>query len=169
LHLLGCLPAALLAAAEASLAERTAHRPRMLEMVWPGPEAVSSRARDTRVVVSELFSSASKSVLVAGFRFDHSDRILAPLHTAMRDRGVRATFFIDAPQAVAVQQLREWFLREHWPFGEPSPEIYVDVRAGTGAFASLHAKCVVIDGRFTLITSATSQAEAKSATLNSEY
>ena len=144
----------LLAAVHAALAERASSRPPRLELVWTGPEATTSRARDTRVVVSELFAGAKASVLVAGFRFDHSDRILQPLHAAMRDRGVLAEFFIDAPTGLARAEVAAWFARKHWTFGEPNPAVYVDARAVFGPAASLHAKCVVVDARWTLITSA---------------
>lgn len=47
------------------------------------------------------------------------------------------------------------FLATNWPFGEPRPTVYYDPRTATpGVYASLHAKCVVIDRRFALITSA---------------
>jgi phosphatidylserine/phosphatidylglycerophosphate/cardiolipin synthase-like enzyme len=152
---LAVLPAPqLLAAVLAAIAERAASRPPRLELVWTGPEATTSRARDTRVVVSDLFAGAEASVLVAGFRFDHSDRILLPLHTAMRDRGVQAAFFIDTPAGLARAEVATWFAREHWTFGEPSPVLYVDARGGSGLAASLHAKCVVVDARWTLVTSA---------------
>ncbi len=47
------------------------------------------------------------------------------------------------------------FLADNWPFGEPCPALYYDPRtASPGTFATLHAKCVVVDERLALVTSA---------------
>ena len=47
------------------------------------------------------------------------------------------------------------FLRMMWPFGEPRPAVYFDPRtAERYSGVSMHAKCVVIDHEYTLITSA---------------
>lgn len=47
------------------------------------------------------------------------------------------------------------FLDAQWTFGDPKPAIYYDPRtAETKTYASLHAKCLVVDNRYTLITSA---------------
>ncbi|MBN1654429.1 MAG: DISARM system phospholipase D-like protein DrmC [Deltaproteobacteria bacterium] len=48
-----------------------------------------------------------------------------------------------------------WFLDAQWPFGEPKPNIYYDPRtADEQNIASLHAKCLVVDNQYALITSA---------------
>lgn len=146
-----------------ALAERD-RRPRTtLELVWSGPEARVSGARDTAVVVRQLFERAQREVLVAGYAFDHAGDILQPLHDAMAQRGVSASLFvnlegrastpIDVERAAA--SAAERFLDENWPFGEPTPELYYDPRTVTyGAGASLHAKCIVVDGRLSLVGSA---------------
>jgi hypothetical protein len=147
---------------EATIAERELRPGPRLELVWTGPEAPVSTARDTAVVVRQLFAEARRAVLVAGFSFDHGEDILRPLHAAMRDRGVEATLFLDLPcaapgadpGAVAAAAI-DAFLARNWPFGDPRPLIYYDPRTvAPGARASLHAKCVVVDGQRTLITSA---------------
>lgn len=135
----GCL-----AAVAAVIAERrrTAASP---ELVWTGPESRRSGARDTAVVLADLFGRATARVLLAGFVFDHAAAVLEPLHAAMA-RGVACRVFADAAAASA-------FTRDHWPFGPPFPEVYGFLPA-PGTFASLHAKCVVVDGRWVLVTSA---------------
>lgn len=141
-------PAALLsAAAEAALAERKRIEPEV-ELIWTGPEAAASAARDTAVVVRSLLASAAQSVLIAGFRFDHANSILQPLHEAVEARGVNALFFVDVPDAMDIDEV----IRDCWPFAGRTPRFYRDARRSRGA--SLHAKCVVVDHERTLVTSA---------------
>ncbi len=96
-------------------AERTA-KANQASLVWTGPELRSSEARDTAVVLADLFRRAESRVLMAGFAFDHANDLLNPLHGAMR-RGVQSRIFADASTASA-------FLKEHWPFGPPFPSVF---------------------------------------------
>ncbi len=154
--------AAAVAILDAVLAERRS-QPRAPEVVWSGPEAGASVARDTAVVLRELFESAQRSALVAGYRFDHADELLAPLADAMATRGVRATFFVDIeqirpgddPDAYA-RARAEAFFRDTWTFPHTRPRVFVDARSLIPGppYSSLHAKCVVIDGRRSLVSSA---------------
>ena len=150
-----------LPALEAVIAERQRPKPR-LELVWTGPEAGLRPARDTAVVVRELFGRAEQRVLVGGFTFDHGREILEPLHRVMADRGVEATFFLNirrAPHgrdpAHHAASAIDHFYGENWPFGNPRPTVYYDPRTvEPGSVSSLHAKCVVVDSRWSLISSA---------------
>lgn len=122
-----------------------ARTPRAPQLVWTGPDGRASAARDTAVVLATLFQQARERVLVVGFTFDHADQVLRPLWDAIR-RGVTARVFADSGAA-------ELFSTRNWPFGPPFPEVFA-FEATAGVFASMHAKCVVVDGRHTLITSA---------------
>jgi hypothetical protein len=148
---------------EVVLTERERPVPR-LELVWTGPEAPTSSARDTWIVVRQLFESARKSVIVGGFSFDHGAEIFHPLHAAMRDDGVRTSIFLDLDQgkittevgpAYATSRIDRFF-RENWPFGDPRPSVFYDPRTAVPGppWVSLHAKCVVVDDARALITSA---------------
>lgn len=136
--------AALITVVAAVLAERAA-APRPAELVWTGPDQRASSARDTAVVLTELFERARNQVLLAGFAFDHADQVLRPLWEA-RMRGVEVRLFVDATAAAAFQT-------SAWPFGPPLPEVFV-FQPPAGVFASLHAKCVVVDQRWCFVTSA---------------
>lgn len=125
------------------LAERGRAKAVPPELVWTGPEARVSRARDTEVVLAELLGSARRSVLIAGFSFDHGARLLAPLHHVMREHGVRCALFAEDVAN---------FVSENWPFGEPFPTLYRDAR--DERYTSMHAKCVVVDDARVLVTSA---------------
>jgi phosphatidylserine/phosphatidylglycerophosphate/cardiolipin synthase-like enzyme len=126
------------------LAERLA-APKPAELVWTGPDQRASAARDTAVVLADLFERSREQVLLAGFAFDHADEVLRPLWEA-RKRGVEVRLFVDEKAADA-------FENTSWPFGPPLPELFV-FRPPPGVYASLHAKCVVVDQRWCFVTSA---------------
>ena len=100
---------------------------------------------------------------MAGYAFDHGPEILKPLHEGMRDRGVKASMFLDIPRisepGVDVEtQVSRWvldFVQANWPFGEPRPDMYYDPRTvAYGSTASIHAKCIVVDECRAFVTSA---------------
>jgi phosphatidylserine/phosphatidylglycerophosphate/cardiolipin synthase-like enzyme len=135
-------------------------------------------------LVKDEAAEAREHVLVAGYSFDHRGELFAALHAAMRAHGTTADFFVDIHQLIerlhsaAKAAKLDWgmlaapleatrspvgrgqaavtlFLKLMWPFGEPSPRVYFDPRiAATTSYVSLHAKCVVVDHRLALITSA---------------
>ncbi|HJK98933.1 MAG TPA: hypothetical protein RMF84_17055, partial [Polyangiaceae bacterium LLY-WYZ-14_1] len=143
------------------LAQREAHRIRDLEVVWTGPETTQALARDTASVVRELFRTARETVLIAGYSFDHGKELLRPLCEAIRDRGVRASIFLNTPAeettdpaaeraaAAAVQR----FVDDNWPDPRYLPALFYDPRTARKGppWVSLHAKCLIVDRRRTLI------------------
>lgn len=107
---------------------------------------------------------------MGGYSFDHGEDILAPLHAVMQERGVQTDLFLNIEASKTRESdLRAYctlvvdrFLASNWPFGDPKPVIYFDPRtASTAVYSSLHAKCVIVDGRFSLITSANFTARAQ--------
>jgi phosphatidylserine/phosphatidylglycerophosphate/cardiolipin synthase-like enzyme len=145
----------------AVIAERRARKGPGLEIVWTGPEASLSSARDTAVVVRQLFEGAKESILIAGYSFYGGKEILAPLPGALR-RGVKVELYLHideapggTPEEEAVRRAVESFLSRNWEEGAPRPAFYYDPRTvAPGSRVSLHAKCVVVDEQKTLITSA---------------
>lgn len=147
---------------DAVLAER-ANRKHAPTLVWTGPEASSAMARDTAIVLRELFEDARESVILAGYAFRDTQKVLGPLYETMRARpSLDVRFFVDVPrkespedtQAYVLQYLGD-FMATHWPFGEPKPRIYYDKRVlDRSLYCSLHAKCVVVDGARAFISSA---------------
>jgi phosphatidylserine/phosphatidylglycerophosphate/cardiolipin synthase-like enzyme len=144
------------------IAERAhATRP-SLDLVWTGPEATASTARDTWVVMRELFTRARERVLIAGFTFDSGAELFEPLHRNMAEHGVKTRMFLDVPRAphsIAPEEharsVVHKTLQANWPWPDVFPEFYYDPRTVTPtSVASLHAKCVVVDERLTLIGSA---------------
>lgn len=172
------------ALAEVVLAEREARRAPKLSLVWTGDDPGISLARRTKVLLPELFASAREHVLVAGYSIDRGAEVFAALYKTMLENNVTATFFVDVDQLAnrlmqhtrsnglswsivgaqvegakdAMERGRtvvELFLRQMWPWERPRPIIYFDPRTADRTYAmSLHAKCVVIDHSYSLITSA---------------
>jgi hypothetical protein len=154
---------AVVAVLGAALAERAAAQGATVSLVWTGPEGKSGWAQPTGAVVRELFGRAQRSVLVAGYSFDHGAEILEPLHAAMRARGVVVSLFLHLERAPRrTEDLAAWargqiatFLARNWPFGPPLPELFYDPRTVVPtSLESLHAKCIVVDERVSLLGSA---------------
>lgn len=156
--------AACLCILEAVLAERASLDRPDPELVWTGPEGEHAAARDTRVVLRELFEGAHERVVLAGYSFWNAEDVLAPLHARMRDANVHATFFVqvDQPQS-AVEDPDAFgraallaFRERSWPFGAPYPDLYCDRRSLRPGppWSSLHAKCVTVDGLRSFVSSA---------------
>lgn len=177
-------PAGIRALVDVALAERENRKTPKLTLVWTGDDPGVGHSRHTRIFLPELFTRAREHVLVAGYAMDHGGEVFATLYRAMVQQGVTATFFVDVGQLAerlrqtAKQSRQNWselsakmqaasgnvergraivelFYRMMWPFGDPKPVVYFDPRtADEHSAVSLHAKCVVIDHEYTLITSA---------------
>ena len=154
---------AMLAVLTAVVAERE-HRPvPRLDLVWTGDEASNSEALDTELVVQRLFAEARETVLVSSYGFRKSRKLFEPLCEAIRSRGVTATLFFGfqgarKPTSKAevdafVEASVEGFFEENWDALTPRPIVYYD-RGTALEWRHLHAKCVVVDRRKSLITSA---------------
>ena len=159
-----CTPEAARNLLEAAIAERIYRPPPRLELVWTGPEAHGSTARDTGIVVQHLFQRANKSVIIGGFRFDHGAHLFRPLHEAMLRTGLEVAMFVDIEgHTDTASEARPYaeraigaLLRDNWPFGPPFPAVYYDPRSAIAGppWVSLHAKCIVVDDCIVFVTSA---------------
>lgn len=157
---------ACLAILKSVLEERMGNRYPTPELVWTGPEGPSAQARDTAIVLRELFESARKRVILAGYSFLNAKSVLEPLHRVMVEHSVDVHFFVNVEQPEAPPNDEEAYGREqlaaflnaNWPFGAPTPRLYCDRRAlrcgKGGEFCSLHAKCVVVDSQRAFVSSA---------------
>ncbi|HJK92726.1 MAG TPA: DISARM system phospholipase D-like protein DrmC [Polyangiaceae bacterium LLY-WYZ-15_(1-7)] len=155
---------ACLAIVDVALVERAKHSRPSPELVWTGPEGHGATARDTAIVLRGLFESARDHVILGGYSFTHARSVLAPLHATMKERGVRATFFVDIkqpriatdPPERHAEEALSAFLEANWPFGPPYPALYYDKRAivPPRPYSILHAKCVVVDAERAFISSA---------------
>ncbi len=135
-----------------------------IEFVWTGLEADHAHARDTAVVVSELFAQAERSVIVSSYVVYQGASVFESLARRMDERPellVRLFLHIGRKERDARHEselLREFaagFGRQ-WPWAR-KPEVYYDPRTVALAAeerAAWHAKCVVTDDERAFVSSA---------------
>jgi phosphatidylserine/phosphatidylglycerophosphate/cardiolipin synthase-like enzyme len=136
-----------------------------IELVWTGPEVGPVASRDTAVVVRELFNRAKHSVLVAGFAVYKGRKVFDRLAANMaHNPDLKARMFLNVTrshddtrtEAEIVEEFRHRFIANHWT-DVRIPDLYYDPRAlsvEATPKAVLHAKCIVIDERWSFVTSA---------------
>lgn len=152
---------------ESVLAERTARPRPELELVWTGREGGATQSRDTSQVLPQLFSRAQRRVIVAGFAFYEASNIFEPLHARARDAGVEVEFFIHVDGTGRNARMSPaHFFACSWPWRDVAPRLYYDARADAAdASSTMHAKCIVVDDREVLITSANFTGRAQHANI----
>ncbi len=139
-----------------------------VQLVWTPAELDTVDARDTSVVVQEMFRWARQSVLICTFALDEKAKAIALFgELAARmdaEPGLSVRVFANVHRPYQDTQPAEVLVRgfakrvrEHvWP-GRRLPAVYYDPRSvelDPHQRAVLHAKAVVIDRRWTLLTSA---------------
>lgn len=137
----------------------------LIDLVWTGPEAPGAPSRDTSVVVSELFSNAQHSVLVAGYAVYQGRVVFRALAKRMEKvPGLTVKMFLDVRRqhgdttadSDILRAFAHRFKTKEWP-GERRPQVYYDPRAlemDALKKSSLHAKCVVVDRTTAFVSSA---------------
>jgi phosphatidylserine/phosphatidylglycerophosphate/cardiolipin synthase-like enzyme len=136
----------------------------LFELVLSGPDVYSVPTEDTVAVFQTLVQEAEEEVLLVGYTVYDGKELFRPLVKRLQGTsGLKVVFCLDiarrpgdtSPDAEIVRRFAKEFRKRHWPWPE-LPELYYDPRAllhGEGR-ASLHAKCVVVDRKAALITSA---------------
>ena len=139
-----------------------------VQLVWSPPELDAIDARDTAVVVRELFRQARSSVLISTFALDEKKKAEALFGelAARMDENPRLTVRVfanihrkhldETPSFLLIRDFAARIRDQIWP-GKRLPEMFYDPRSleMEGAKrAVLHAKAVVVDGRWVLLTSA---------------
>jgi phosphatidylserine/phosphatidylglycerophosphate/cardiolipin synthase-like enzyme len=144
--------------------ERAAGDSHRIDQVWSGPEGTAAQTRDTAVVVRELFENARERVLVSSYVLYQTRQLFEPLaRAAARYPELAVRLFVTVRREWKdgtdserlVRAFVEQFKRD-WP-GPRLPELFHDPRGlslGSESKAVLHAKCVVVDGRRSFVTSA---------------
>jgi phosphatidylserine/phosphatidylglycerophosphate/cardiolipin synthase-like enzyme len=154
-----------LLAEERAAAQRTSDR---VQLVCSPPDLDQVDARDTAVVVRDLLRDAKSSVLIVSFALDHGDKARAlfgelasrmdadPTLTVQLFANIHRVKGDERADAALVSEFKIRFKTQVWP-GARMPELFYDPRSlvqGGPTRAVLHAKCIVADKRWTLVTSA---------------
>lgn len=139
-----------------------------IDLVWSPPDLDAIDARDTSVVVQELFRRATSSVLISTFALDEKKKAealfgeLAARMDAEPELVVRVFANIhrkhqdETPSIALVREFTKRVREQVWP-GQRLPEVFYDPRSletEGHKRAVLHAKALVVDRRWTLLTSA---------------
>jgi phosphatidylserine/phosphatidylglycerophosphate/cardiolipin synthase-like enzyme len=137
----------------------------LCSLVISGPDVPGVPMADTGAVMQTLVAEARKTILLVGYAIHNGKRLFEPLAKRMADDpALQVTLCIDIgrghhdtslPEDV-VRRFADEFRTEQWPWPN-LPSVYYDPRAlAMPGYerASLHAKCVIVDRRAALITSA---------------
>jgi phosphatidylserine/phosphatidylglycerophosphate/cardiolipin synthase-like enzyme len=139
----------------------------LVDLVTSGPDAPEVVNRDTGVVVREMFSQATRSVLVAGYAVHQGRRVFQALADRMeQNQNLKVRLFLDIQRqqgdtsiaSELVLRFANKFREKQWPEDKPLPEVYYDPRSVAQnegpTKACLHAKVVVVDDARVFISSA---------------
>lgn len=124
-------------------------RPKLLdaELVATLPPETPGIARPTERVVQEMIDGAATEIILLGYEL--TDRNLIGLLAAAVGRGAGVIMICDRGRGAAQRVLGSW------PSHTPPPRIFHDRERAEGApYASMHAKCLLVDGKDLLVTSA---------------
>lgn len=137
-----------------------------IQLVMSGPQLVGSERRDTGVVVRDLFRNAQESVLIAGYAIYQGRRLFGELAKRMDELPkLDVQMFLDisrkpgdsSTSGEIVRRFADRFQCEEWPHNSRIPQVFYDSRGldlDWTERASMHAKCVVVDGRRVFVSSA---------------
>ncbi|MBS1805498.1 MAG: phospholipase [Acidobacteria bacterium] len=137
-----------------------------IQLVMSGPQLAGSERRDTAVVVSDLFRNAQENVLIAGYAIYQGRRLFDELARRMDELPkLDVRMFLDISRKPGdtsmsgeiVRRFTERFQYEEWPHNSRTPQVFYDSRGldlDWTERASMHAKCIVVDGHRVFISSA---------------
>lgn len=123
--------------------------PRLLEaeLVATLPPETPGIARPTERVIREMMERAAKEIILLGYEL--TDRDMMRLLVDAASRGADVIMICDRGRGSAQQVL------DRWPSGTRRPRLFHDRQRTDGAsYASMHAKCLLVDGSDLLVTSA---------------
>ena len=124
-------------------------RPKLLdaEFVATLPLETPGIARPTETVMREMIARASREVILLGYEF--TDLELVEALANCTSTGADVIMICDRAKGSARRII------EAWPPSVRAPKIFHDRERADGApYASMHAKCLLVDGNDLLVTSA---------------
>jgi len=137
----------------------------LFDLVLSGPDVPGVPTRDTAAVMHALIEQAHEEVILVGYAVYNGRKLFERLAERSRENPELDLWFclnIQRPwkdtslSSEIVRRFAMAFAKKDWPW-RPLPKVYYDPRslAPSGATqSSLHAKCLVVDRKVALITSA---------------
>jgi len=137
----------------------------LFDLVLSGPDVPGIPTADTAAVMHTLLEQAESEVLLVCYSIHNGKRLFERLAARMATLpSLRVVFYLDISRkytdtsltAEIVRRFAKEFREKHWPWPQ-LPALYYDPRSlseSTEKRSSLHAKCVVVDRRVALVTSA---------------
>ncbi|MHB8512198.1 MAG: phospholipase D-like domain-containing protein [Actinomycetota bacterium] len=117
------------------------------EFVATLPPDSPAVARPTDRVLAEMLDNARREVILVGYEF--TDQKFISMLAAAMQRGCEILIIADRGRGSSARIVGSW------PSALPRPRIFQDrEREGAAPYASMHAKCVVVDQQDLLVTSA---------------
>jgi len=123
--------------------------PRFLkaELVATLPPDVPGIARPTGQVLFEMLHQQAREAILLGYEF--TDQKFLGLLAETASRGAEVIIICDRERGSARRII------EAWPKGVKRPRVFQDrERLDSALYASMHAKCLLVDGNDLLVTSA---------------
>jgi hypothetical protein len=156
---------AMLAEAIVDARESTPGSAALFDLVLSGPEVPGIPTGDTAAVMLRLIEKAQSEILLVGYAVHNGRRLFERLAARMQlVEALQVIFCLDIPRkhtdtslsTEIVRRFAQDFRKKHWPWPQ-LPKLFYDPRSLSESLdqrSSLHAKCVVVDRRVALITSA---------------
>jgi len=137
----------------------------LIDLVLSGPDVTGFPIRDTAAVTYALTKAAEYEIILVSYAVYNAKSILQPIAERMLERPnlkVRMCLNIarnhqdSSLDSQVVYRFIQEFYQKHWPWNS-RPDLFYDpysLSMESSTRRSLHAKCVIVDRRVALITSA---------------
>ena len=137
----------------------------LFDLVLSGPDVRGIPTRDTAVVMQTLMEQAQDEVILVGYAIYEGRKLFERLAQKMAEQPDLDVWFClniqrsptdTSLSSEIVQRFAAEFVTKHWPWN-PRPKVYYyrrSVEDDGPTRSSLHAKCLIVDRREALVTSA---------------
>jgi phospholipase D-like protein len=156
---------ALLVEAIAKARENTPDPSSLFELVLSGPDVPGIPTADTAAETHKLIEESTFEVLLVSYAVHNGERLFERLAARVEALpSLRVVCCLDisrkytdtSSSSEIVRRFAREFREKHWPW-HPLPAVFYDPRSLSQDWdqrSSLHAKCVIVDRRVALVTSA---------------
>lgn len=137
----------------------------LFDLVLSGPDVPGIPTADTAALIHTLIEEVTSEILVVSYAIHNGKQLFERLaERAAAVPVLRVAFILDITRkptdtslpSEIVRRFAEEFREKHWPW-RPLPDLFYDPRSLSEQRekrSSLHAKCVIVDRRLALVTSA---------------